>query len=86
MENDIKKYIEEHTEKLAAMVAEGFASTATKQEMSDLRSEMRERFDTNERFDKVEASLGKRYQEIDDLRDRQRVLETRVDKLEAVHR
>ena len=80
MENDIKKHIEEHTEKLAAMVAEGFASTATKQEVSDLRTEM------HERFDKVEASLDKRYQEIDVLRDRQRVLETRVDKLEAVHR
>ena len=80
MENDIKKYIEEHTEKLAAMVAEGFASTATKQEVGDLRTQM------NERFDKVEASLDKKYQEIDVLRDRMRLLETRVDNLEAVHR
>ena len=80
MENDIKKCIEEQTEKLAAMVAEGFASTATKQEVSDLRTQM------NERFDKVEASLDKRYQEIDVLRDRMRLLETRVDNLEAVRR
>jgi predicted nuclease with TOPRIM domain len=80
MENDLKKCIEEHTEKLAAMVAEGFASTATKQEVSDLRTQM------NERFDKVEASLDKKYQEIDVLRDRMRLLETRVDNLEAVHR
>jgi hypothetical protein len=80
MENDLKKYIEEHTEKLAAMVAEGFASTATKQEVGDLRTQM------NERFDKVEVSLDKKYQEIDVLRDRMRLLETRVDNLEAVHR
>ena len=78
MENDIKKHIEEQTEKLAAMVAEGFASTAMKQEVGDLRTQM------NERFDKVEVSLDKKYQEIDVLRDRMRLLETRVDNLEAV--
>ena len=38
----------------------------------------------SERFDKVESSLGRRYQEIDELRDRERLLETRVDKLEVV--
>ena len=59
MENDIKKCIEEHTEKLAAMVAEGFASTATKQEVSDLRTEVNSlRTEIHERFDKVEARVG----------------------------
>jgi hypothetical protein len=91
MENDLKKYIEEQTEKLAAMVAEGFASTATKQEVrdvrqdvSDLRTEMRERFDTVEA--NMNAGFAKRLQEHDELRDRLRLLETRVDKLEVVHR
>jgi ubiquinone biosynthesis protein UbiJ len=101
MDNDLKKYIEERTEKLAAMVAEGFASTATKQEVTALGQEVTAlgqevtalgqevsdlRTEVHERFDKVEASLAKRYEEIDALRDRQRVLETRVDHLEAVHR
>ena len=84
MDNDLKHYIEQQTEKLAAMVADGFASTATKQEVSDLRTEM------NERFDKVEANMNagfaKRLQEHDELRDRLRLLETRVDNLEAAHR
>jgi hypothetical protein len=84
MDNDLKQYIEQQTEKLAAMVAEGFASTATKQELSDLRIEI------NERFDKVEANMhtgfAKRLQEHDELRDRLRLLETRVDRLETVHR
>jgi phage host-nuclease inhibitor protein Gam len=98
MENDLKKYIEEQTEKLAAMVAEGFASTATKQEVSDLRQEVGNlgqevgdlRTEMRERFDNVEANMAagfaKRLQEHDELRDRLRLLETRVDKLETVHR
>jgi hypothetical protein len=84
MENDLKKYIEEQTEKLAAMVAEGFASTATKQEVSELRTEMRERFDNVEA--NMHAGFAKRLHEHDELRDRLRLLETRVDKLEVVHR
>ena len=45
------------------------------------RTEMNERFEqVNQRFDNVEASLGRRYQEIDELRDRLRLIETRVDR------
>lgn len=44
----------------------------------------------SERFDKVEANMNagfaKRLQEHDELRDRLRLLETRVDRLETVHR
>jgi hypothetical protein len=73
MDNDLKQYIEQQTEKLAAMVAEGFASTATKQEVSGLRTDLRDlRTEMNERFDKVEATMNagfaKRLQEHDDRR------------------
>jgi len=114
MDNAIKKFIEEQTEKLAAMVAEGFASTATKQEVSDLRgevsdlrqdvsglqqdvSDLREEVtdlrsvvatknDIMRLEEKIDLGDRKRRQEIDDVRNRLHVLETRVDKLEVVHR
>ena len=67
MDNDLKKYIEQQTEKLAAMVAEGFASTATKQEVGGLRQEVGDlhqevsglRTDMNKRFDAVEQRLDR---------------------------
>ena len=80
MDKATKTFIEEQTEKLAAMVAKGFASTAT-------RDEMNERFGkVDERLETLEAMLGRRYQELDELRGRMRILETRVDNLETVHR
>jgi len=84
MENDIKKYIEEHTEKLAAMVAEGFASTATKDDLVQLKDELKH--DIVHLEVKMDAGFAKRLQEHDELRDRMRLLETRVDNLEAVRR
>jgi hypothetical protein len=48
MDNDLKTYIDAQTEKLAAMIAAGFATTATKEEVSDLRTEMHTRFDAVE--------------------------------------
>jgi hypothetical protein len=73
MDNDLKTYIEAQTEKLAAMVADGFASTATKQEVSDLgqevgnlRTEMNTRFDTIEqRLDRIEKSHGYRLETLE---------------------
>jgi hypothetical protein len=73
MDNDLKTYIEAQTEKLAAMVADGFASTATKQEVSDLgqevgnlRTEMNTRFDTIEQhLDRIEKSHGYRLETLE---------------------
>ena len=66
MENDIKTYIEAQTEKLAAMIAAGFATTATKEEVSDLRTEMSTRFDKlGERFDRIEKSHGYRLETLE---------------------
>jgi hypothetical protein len=67
MDNDFKTYIDAQTEKLAAMIAAGFATTATKeevgtlqQEVSGLRHEVNGlRTEMNQRFDKVEARLDR---------------------------
>lgn len=79
MENDTKTYIDEQFEKLAVMVAKGFENTATKEDIAQLKTDLA-------RLEgKVDTGFAKRLQEHDELRDRLRLLETRVDKLEAVH-
>ena len=79
MENDVKQYIEAHTEKLAAMVAEGFASTATKQEVGDLR----------EKVSNLGQQVGGVRQEVSDLRTEMHTrfdkIEERLDRIEKSH-
>jgi hypothetical protein len=66
VDNDLKTYIDAQTEKLAAMIAAGFATTATKEEVSDLRTEMNTRFDKlEERFDRIEKSHGYRLEALE---------------------
>ncbi|TSC62283.1 MAG: hypothetical protein G01um101448_960 [Parcubacteria group bacterium Gr01-1014_48] len=81
MDSATKRFIQEKNEKLAIMVAKGFA--ATKQDIEELERKMDERFEEvderfekiDERFDDLEISIGKRHQETDELRDRVKVLE-----------
>lgn len=90
MDNATKKFIVEQNEKLAIMVAKGFEQTATKQELQELRQEMSTKSDIARiegeivRLEgKVDSGFGKRFNDQDQLRDRMRVLETRVDHLET---
>jgi hypothetical protein len=66
MDDDLKTYIDAQTEKLAAMIAAGFATTATKEEVSDLRTEMNTRFDKLEEcLDRIEKSHGYRLEALE---------------------
>ena len=84
-ETATKTEVDEKIEKLAEMVAIGFAATATKVEMDERFDIVDERLGgIDERLNKVDWRLGNRQQELDDLRDRMRMLETRVDRIEIV--
>ena len=62
MDNDTKQFIQQEHEKLASMIAGGFAETDRKfaevdGKLTDLRVEMNERFDILERrLDRMEKS------------------------------
>lgn len=92
MEESLKKFIEDQVENLAGMVAKGFEQTATKQEVQELRQEMATMHDEigtmNEKIATKEdiVRLERTQQENDTLRDRMRVLGTRVDRLEVTLR
>lgn len=95
MDKDTENHISQEIEKLAAMVAEGFAHMATKDDLKGLatKEELKTlatkddlndlRTDMNDRFDTTNALIGRWTQDVDQLRDRERVLETRMDNLEA---
>ena len=90
MDKATKKFIEEQNEKLAIMVAKGFEQTATKDEVHELREDIddiKKNMATKEDIvrleDKIEFGLTKQLQETDELRDRMRVLETRVDHMKT---
>lgn len=95
MDKDTENHISQEIEKLAAMVAAGYAHMATKDDLTSLatkedlknlatKDELNDlRTDMNDRFDTTNALIGRWTQDIDQLRDRERVLETRMDNLEA---
>ena len=81
----IKIEMKEEIEKLAIMTAGGFAVTATKTELNELRDEVNElHVEMSGHFNIIEFRLGNQQQELDEFRDRMKVLETRVDKIETV--
>ena len=58
MEKGTKKHISDEIERLAVMIAKGFAATATKDEMNQRFEEMEQRFEqVNERLDRADGRL-----------------------------
>ncbi len=89
MDAETKKFIEAENEKLARMIAKGFTATATKDDLAGGLAAVRGDLATleekmNKGFDGVHKSLNARHQEIDELRDRIKVLEVRMGKMEAI--
>lgn len=83
MDDATKKFIQEENEKLAIMVAKGFEQTATKADIERLEGRIIQVEGEIVRFEeKIDVGFGKSQQETDGLRDRMRVFETRVDRLE----
>ena len=85
-QSNIEKQIEIIAE-TAVRIEEWMEKLTTKEELAiginGLHAEMNEHFDkVNERFNKVDSRLEQINRDIDLMRDRGRLLETRVDKLE----
>lgn len=90
MDNATKQHVSKEIEKLAIMIAKGFAATATKDELSSLKDEMKDemaemkdemnrRFDTVDgRLDHIEAVIERHADRLDRVVDDVRVLKTRA--------
>ena len=77
----ITDFLEKQNEKLARMIT---TTMATKEDLTGLEERMEKRFDGIDwQLEELRGSLGRRYQELDQLRDRMRQLESRMEKLEV---
>jgi ubiquinone biosynthesis protein UbiJ len=83
MDSATKKFIQEENEKLAFLISQHIGrledTMATKEDIARLEENIAHL------EDKVDSGFGKQLEETDGLRDRMRVLETRVDRIEASH-
>ena len=88
MDDATKKFVEGQIERLAVMVAKGFEQTTAdmielQKDVNDIKHTMTTKDDIVRLEDMVESGMVKLSKEDDELRDRMRVLGTRVDRLEV---
>ena len=95
MDDATKKFVEGQIERLAVMVAKGFEQTTAdmtelqkdvtelQKDVNDIKHTMTTKDDIVRLEDVVESGIVKLSKEDDELRDRMRVLGTRVDRLEV---